>query len=169
MKGLVAGLILIVLTGCAGSGANDSGGPNGLPNDPAAGAPDGSPEAADADEAELPLEERVEKILTETTDDDSYGTTRNCINTRNLRLTVIDEQRIAFRNRRRVWLNELKVPCTGLTRSSILQFDSSTGGLCVQDRIQVVDPGNFIAGFCLLGEFSEISTQQLEALKALLK
>lgn len=113
---------------------------------------------------------RIEKILNEPADPDSYTEERDCLpSSRYRNIEIIDEQRIAFFGPgKQIWINQLRNRCPGLRRNKPLRFESRTGRLCAMSRFDIIDFNG--ASFpCSLGRFSRVSEQQLEGLKMVLQ
>jgi hypothetical protein len=123
------------------------------------------------DDDERDLESAVEEILNRPIEEGRSEETQRCITRTQYRsVEVLDEQRIVFIGRGgRLWLNQLRTPCSGLTNRQALQIESSGMRLCRLDSFYGLERTMMSAHWrtsrCLLGEFEPISEEQLQLLK----
>ncbi|WP_414901546.1 hypothetical protein ACMT1E_00595 [Sphingomonas flavalba] len=70
-------------------------------------------------------------------------------------LRVIDNQTLAYRDGRTLWVSRLDAPCPGLAPARTLVTETFGGQYCRGDRFYSLQPGSTMPGpFCLLGEFT---------------
>jgi hypothetical protein len=117
------------------------------------------------------LEAAVSEILNRSVEDEEYGEVQRCIGRAQYRrVEVLDERLLAFIGRDgRIWLNQLRAPCSGLNNRLALQMFPDGFRACRLDRFHGVDPAG-MRGFertpaCFLGDFERISEEQLALLK----
>lgn len=99
-------------------------------------------------------------------DDEKDSDGRNCIQTRTLKSTaVVDDYNVLFvRKGNSVYHNILPRECKGLSRYKMFSYVTTSGSLCRQDIIQVINAqGRELRG-CPLGTFYEITTDELRTL-----
>ncbi len=112
---------------------------------------------------EAPTDEAVNKPVI----DDS---TERCISVRSIKRTeIIDDRNVLFHMRRKVvYHNILSHRCVGLAREGRMSYKTSSGRLCDNDSISVLQRDSFglRAGIqCGLGMFHKMSREDAEALK----
>jgi hypothetical protein len=118
------------------------------------------------------LEDRVQEILDTTAEGPADAAAVHCLSSMDYdQVEVLDSQRLVFKGRGgKRWLNQLRIRCPGLRRHATLQFEMRSMRLCQMDGFKSVDP-NFGArsGYCSLGKFEPISTDQEQMLKDALR
>ena len=94
------------------------------------------------------------------------GRTETCINTTRIRsIDALDDRRLLVRvGVNDYYLNEVSGRCSGAAwAGNRLQYTTSTGQLCRNEIIQVVDnTTGFMAGSCGLGSFQELAEKPAE-------
>lgn len=158
-------LLIVIISGCAAQ----KGGAEQAQNE-AEGATKKVLTKEEKEAQKVAKAERIEKILSEPSEPDSYTEERDCMpSSRYRNIEIIDDQRIAFYGPgKQIWLNQLRNRCPGLRPDKPLRFESRTGRLCNMSRFDVIDFSG-LSFPCSLGRFSRVSEQQLEALKMVLQ
>ncbi|MGH8595076.1 MAG: DUF6491 family protein, partial [Gammaproteobacteria bacterium] len=115
------------------------------------------------------LDNDIALILDNPLPETTYSEKRRCLNTRTYRsVEVLDASHLLFWGRSgRVWLNQLRSPCIGLTKDKILQFDTTGSSLCELDRFRGLDRSVYSmpVAFCGLQRFEVISEEQANRLR----
>lgn len=104
----------------------------------------------------LEMSEEVAERLAEF---EATGETRSCIGVTQIRnIDALDESRFLVRAGGGYYLNEVSGRCNGADRAfNRLQYSTSTGQLCRNEIITIVDNSNgFTVGSCGLGDFQEL-------------
>lgn len=84
------------------------------------------------------------------------GPARACVSpSQGEAMMVVDEQTVAYRFGRSLWVSRLESPCPGLTPTSTILIERFGSQVCRGDRIRTIEPGLSIpGGACLLGDFT---------------
>lgn len=81
---------------------------------------------------------------------------------------IINERYVAFKGHAgKIWVNELRRECTGLTRNDILKFSGTASQICELDSFDVLDRFGFIGPTlsCTLGKFHPVTKVQLDSIR----
>lgn len=99
-------------------------------------------------------------------EEQKYDNSRSCIQTRTLKSNaVVDDWNVLFiKKENSVYLNILPKECKGLSRTRLFSYTTTTGSLCRQDLIWVVDTSGHESKSCKLGKFYTITTDELRTL-----
>ncbi len=103
-------------------------------------------------------------------DDDVDDVGERCISIRQIKNSrIIDDQNMLFTMRnRRIYHNELRRRCPGLTRNKIISYRSTIGQLCRSDFFTLQDRfgmGTSLGPSCSLGTFRPIGKEEAQALR----
>lgn len=111
--------------------------------------------------------EMSEKVAARLAKFEPTGNVETCLNTTRIQsIDALDDYRLLVRTGvSTYYLNEVSGRCSGAGRAgSRLQYTISTGQLCRNEIIQVVDnTSGFTVGSCGLGSFQELSKKPAEA------
>lgn len=132
---------------------------------------------ADASPATPPapdsLDNDIAMILNNTLPEAQYSEKLRCLNTGAYHsVEVLDPGHLLFFGRvGRVWLNQLRPVCIGLTRDQILKFTMKGNSLCEFDRFEGVDRNQMgpIGAICGLQRFEVITQEQANQLRETLR
>jgi hypothetical protein len=111
----------------------------------------------------------LEALLAEEPKDSDYAEERRCLDPARVRDTeIVSETLIVFHTRPRgIWINQLEHPCENLERGATLVTESRSFGICELDTVRAFQPGSLTGSvFCRLGRFGQITSEQLDVLKA---
>lgn len=87
---------------------------------------------------------------------------------------IINERYVAFKGRSgRIWVNELRRPCTGLSRQDVVKFSGTASRICELDNFDVLDRFDLLNGVgsigptvsCSLGKFHPVTKEQLDVIR----
>lgn len=110
--------------------------------------------------------EMSEKVSARLAEFEPTGATDSCMSTSRInQIVALDEKHLLVRvGASRYYLNKVSGRCSGADRSSNrLQYSTSTGQLCRNEIIQVVDnSGGFLVGSCSLGDFERLEKIESE-------
>lgn len=108
-------------------------------------------------------------VLREPLPDSEYVDAKRCVSKFVVdRTEILDARRIVFRGRNgRVWLNQLRHLCIGLTGDPILSFDLHGTSICRSDLMRPIERrgGAAPGGPCVLGDFEPVTDAQLEVIR----
>lgn len=111
-------------------------------------------------------DEISEKVAAKLAEFEPTGETTTCLNTTRIRsIDALDDKRLLVRtNSNGYYLNEISGRCSGAARAgNRIQYTISTGQLCRNEIIQVVDnTSGFTVGSCGLGSFQELVKKPAE-------
>jgi hypothetical protein len=97
---------------------------------------------------------------------DRTGDVQSCLNTRNIdSITAVDERTLLVRvGVNTYYVNDLSGRCSGATGiSNRFEYKTSTGQLCRNDILKVVDNSNgFLVGSCGVGSFEKLAPKAAE-------
>jgi Family of unknown function (DUF6491) len=129
--------------------------------------------AAIADTPAAHVSDEIALILDEPLSESKYSEAVRCLSIANYRsVEVLDTGHLLFwGNGGRVWLNQLRTACYGLTNDQILQFRMTGPRVCEMDRFQGLDrysPGLITSPICSLQRFELITDEQANRLRAAL-
>jgi len=114
------------------------------------------------------LDRDAQLILDEPLPESAYSRGVRCLPLRGYRsVEVLDASHLLFwGSRDRVWLNQLRSPCHGLTDEKILRFDVRGSSLCAMDTFQGFDRSSSLlsTSLCSLREFEPLTPQQARQL-----
>jgi hypothetical protein len=118
-----------------------------------------------AGDAVTPLDPAVAAILDSPFPDSEYTDSVYCVDGNALEeVEVLDSERLLFHGRRgRIWLNQLRAPCLGLSPGRALQFELRSNRYCQLDSFRPIDLTTRIRGamgVCFLGAFEPITPNQ---------
>jgi hypothetical protein len=120
-----------------------------------------------ADPATAPTD--LAAALREPLPDSEYVDAKRCVSKFLVEHTeILDARRIVFRGRNgRVWLNQLRHLCIGLTGDPILSFDLHGTSICRSDLMRPIERrgGAAPGGPCVLGDFEPVTDAQLEVIR----
>ncbi len=98
-------------------------------------------------------------------DDEDEKESRNCIQTRSLKGTaVVDDHVLFIKKGNSVYHSPLPRTCKGLSRYKQFSYKTTSGSLCSQDLIYVMDSAGRESRACSLGPFYEIDGDELKLL-----
>ena len=99
-------------------------------------------------------------------DENDSKESRNCIQTRTLKGTaVVDDNHVLFiKKGNSVYHSPLPRTCKGLSRYKQFSYTTTSGSLCSQDLIYVVDAQGRETRACSLGPFYALDGNELKAL-----
>ncbi len=132
-------------------------------------------EAVKTVETQKQVAEEIDAILTQPLGEDEYVKSERCISTFQYdSVEVLDKQHVLFKGRGdHLWVNTLRVPCIGLRRRDVLQFELRGSQLCNLDDFVAIARTPFFgtktSASCALGDFSPITQEQVELLKETVK
>ncbi len=110
--------------------------------------------------------ETSEEVAARLAEFEPTGETETCLNTTRIRsIDALDDRRFLVRvGVNDYYLNEISGRCSGAARAgNRLQYTISTGQLCRNEIIQVVDnTTGFTVGSCGLGSFQELAKKPAE-------
>jgi len=120
------------------------------------------------------LESDVAMILDTPVPETQYSEKLRCLNTGTYHsVEVLDPGHLLFWGRGgRVWLNQLRPACIGLSKDQILKFKMSGTYLCELDRFEGLDRNGqmgTITAMCGLQRFEEITDDQAKQLRDALR
>jgi hypothetical protein len=133
---------------------------------------------ADAPPANRPpsgnLDSDVETILDNLVPETKYSEKLRCLNLGTYRsVEVLDPGHLLFwGNGGRVWLNQIRPACIGLTKDLILKFKMNGTSLCELDRFEGLDRNGqigAITAMCGLQRFEAITEDQAKQLRDTLR
>lgn len=98
---------------------------------------------------------------------EDYVESTDCISLARLRRhRVVSPHTVLFYMRDgSIYLNQFTAPCPGLRKTSVVVFDSESGGrYCNMDSLKVTDAFMGVLATCYVGEFEKITEEQAEFL-----
>ena len=120
-------------------------------------------------------EESIDEILSQPLAETEYAEQIRCLPTYSYdSVEILDNRHVVFKGTaNKLWLNRLRTRCTGLRRNDTLKFDVRNSQLCSLDSFQAISLN--ISGVtrtsatCSLGNFTPITREQLDNVKAALE
>jgi hypothetical protein len=122
--------------------------------------------ASAAEPAELDRDAKL--ILEQPLPESAYTRPVNCLPLRGYRtVEVLDSSHLLFWDGDRVWLNQLRRSCIGLSDDKLLYFNTSGMSLCAMDQFQAVDraTGAGTVTRCSLQRFEPVTPAQAKQLR----
>jgi Family of unknown function (DUF6491) len=115
------------------------------------------------------LDRDAQLILDQPLPESAYSAGVRCLPLSGYRsVEVLDASHLLFwGSRERVWLNQLRTPCRGLTGDKVLHFSTMGSSLCAMDRFQGVERTGslFSTSLCSLQDFEPVTPQQARQLR----
>ncbi len=141
----------------------------------AAGGPEAEERRAQAAAADQAKQEALQDILNTPLSSEAYtGDEERCLSSFAYRsIDVLDDQHVLFRGSGdKMWLNKLRQRCIGLRKDETLRFELRNNRVCDLDNFQALDSfglGGQISGNCVLGKFTPVTPEQVEAIELAFK
>jgi hypothetical protein len=114
------------------------------------------------------LDRDVTLILDKPLPESAYTHPVSCLPLRGYRtVEVLDSSHLLFWDGDRVWLNQLRRPCIGLTGDKLLYLKPSGMSLCAMDQFQALDRAGAMGGAisCSLQKFEPVTPTQARQLR----
>jgi hypothetical protein len=114
------------------------------------------------------LDRDARLILDQPLPESAYTHPISCLPLRGYRtVEVLDSSHLLFWDGDRVWLNQLRRPCFGLTGDKLLYFNPSGVSLCAMDQFQALDRASRIGAAisCSLQKFEPVTPAQARQLR----
>jgi Family of unknown function (DUF6491) len=114
------------------------------------------------------LDRDAQLILDQPLPESAYIDSVHCLPLRSYRnVEVLDPAHLLFwGSRDRVWLNQLRYPCFGLSDDKILRFETTGSSLCRMDTFQGIDRASqFPSSLCSLQDFERVTPEQANQLR----